>query len=164
MAPVIGPSRLTVKEEINSHVYSFILVVLVVHLCLTQGFDGYGVVASTPSVHLHPTFSRAYTTMPNKLLSGPLIVKTDSGPGRLSKEADSLDFREQLAAMGVHILLSLPNATSCTAEMDQLFIKFKPACSKSALRVASKKIGFYSGHFTRLSKQCQIWQLHQNFK
>jgi hypothetical protein len=36
--------------------------------------------------------------------------------------------------------LSLPNSTSCTAEMDQLFEKFKPACSKSALRVASKKM------------------------
>ena len=75
-----------------------------------------------------------------QLLSGPLIVKTDSGPGRLSKEANSLDFREQLAAMGVHILLPLPNATSCTAEMDQLFEKFKPACLKSALRVTSKNM------------------------
>ena len=40
----------------------------------------------------------------NKLISGPLIVKTDGGPGRLSKEANSMDFREQMAAMGVHIL------------------------------------------------------------
>ena len=74
----------------------------------------------------------------DKLISGPLIVKTDGGPGRLSKEADSMDFREQMAALGVHILLSLPNGTSCTAEMDQLFEKFKPACSKSAIRVAGK--------------------------
>jgi len=87
---------------------------------------------------ISPTPIRDPLTM--KLLSGPLIVKTDSGPGRLSKEADSIEFREQMAAMGVHILLSLPNATSCTAEMDQLFEKFKPACSKSALRVASKKM------------------------
>ena len=42
--------------------------------------------------------------------------------------------------MGVHILLSLSNGKSCMAEMDQLFKKFKPACSKSALRVASKKM------------------------
>jgi hypothetical protein len=75
-----------------------------------------------------------------KLLSGPLIVKTDAGPGRLSKQAISIDFREEMAQLGVHILLSLPNGTSCTAEMDQLFEKFKPACSKSALRVASKKM------------------------
>jgi hypothetical protein len=75
-----------------------------------------------------------------KLLSGPLIVKTDAGPGRLSKQAISIDFREKMAQKGVHILLSLPNGTSCTAEMDQQFKKFKPACSKSALRVASKKM------------------------
>ena len=72
-----------------------------------------------------------------KLISAPLIVKTDAGPGRLSKEAESMDFREQMAGLGVHILLSLPNGTSCTAEMDQLFEKFKPACSKSALRIAA---------------------------
>jgi hypothetical protein len=75
-----------------------------------------------------------------KLLSGPLIVKTDLGPGRLSKEAKSMEFCEQMAMRGVHIFLSLPNGTSCTAEMDQLFKGFKPACSKSALRVVSKKI------------------------
>jgi hypothetical protein len=76
----------------------------------------------------------------NKLISGPLVVKTDAGPGRLSKEASSIMFREQMAKKGVHILLSLPNATACTAEMDQLFERFKPACGKSALRVASKKM------------------------
>ena len=75
-----------------------------------------------------------------KLLSGPLIVKMDAGPGRLSKQAISIDFCEEMAQLGVHILLSLSNGKSCMAEMDQLFKKFKPACSKSALRVASKKM------------------------
>jgi len=75
-----------------------------------------------------------------KLLSGPLIVKMDAGPGRLSKQAISIDFCEKMAQLGVHILLLLPNRTSCTAEMVQLFEKFKPACSKRALRVASKKM------------------------
>ncbi len=56
----------------------------------------------------------------NKLISGPLIVKTDSGPGRLSKESVSIEFREEMAAKGVHIFLSLPNGTAATAEMDQL--------------------------------------------
>ncbi len=36
--------------------------------------------------------------------------------------------------------MSLPNGTSSTRELDQLFEKFKPACSKSALQVASKKM------------------------
>jgi hypothetical protein len=57
----------------------------------------------------------------NKLISGPLIIKTDAGLGRLSKEAWSIKFHEQMAAKGMHILLTLPNATACTAEMDQLF-------------------------------------------
>ncbi len=69
-----------------------------------------------------------------KLLLDPLIVKMDAGLGRLSKQAISIDFHEEMAQLGVHILLSLPNGTSCTAEKDQLFEKFKPACSKSALR------------------------------
>jgi hypothetical protein len=76
----------------------------------------------------------------NKLISGPLVVKTDAGPGRLSKEAPCIKFRKQMAKKGVHILLSLPNATECTAEMDQLYERFKPACGKSALCVASKKM------------------------
>ncbi len=45
-----------------------------------------------------------------------------------------------MAAMGVHIVLSLPNGTACTAEMDQVFEKFKPACSKSALWICVKKM------------------------
>jgi hypothetical protein len=50
-----------------------------------------------------------------KLLKGPLLEKTDSGPGRLAKEADSIDFREEMVNMGVYILLSLPNGTECQA-------------------------------------------------
>ena len=39
-----------------------------------------------------------------KMLKGPLIVKTDSGPGWLSSEAESIDFREEMANLGVYIL------------------------------------------------------------
>ena len=41
-----------------------------------------------------------------KLWSGPLIVKTDAGPGRLSKQAISIDFREEMAQLGVHSTLA----------------------------------------------------------
>jgi hypothetical protein len=75
-----------------------------------------------------------------KLILKPLIVRTDSAPGRLSKEADSLQFHKQMAALGVHFFLSLLNATVFTAEMDQLFEKFKLACSKCALSDASRKM------------------------
>jgi hypothetical protein len=75
-----------------------------------------------------------------KLILGPLIVKTDSGPGRLSKEVDSIQFCKQMAGLDTNILLSFPNATACTAKMDQLFEKLKPACSMSPLCVALCKM------------------------
>ena len=61
-----------------------------------------------------------------KMLKGPLMVKTDSGPGRLSSEAESVDFREEMANLGVYIILSLPNGTECQAELDQMFSDFQP--------------------------------------
>ena len=61
-----------------------------------------------------------------KLTTGPLIEKTGTGPGRLSSEGASIEFREAFQAMGVHILLSLPNGTECTAELDQIYSQFKP--------------------------------------
>jgi hypothetical protein len=45
-----------------------------------------------------------------------------------------------MATKGVHILLSLPNTTASTAETDKFFRKFKPACAKSTLRLAAKKM------------------------
>ncbi len=60
-----------------------------------------------------------------KQLKGPLIIKTDAGPGCLSREAQSITFREEMANKGVFILLSLPNGTACTAELDQMFTQFK---------------------------------------
>jgi hypothetical protein len=71
-----------------------------------------------------------------------VVAKKDAGPGRLSKEAESIDFWTEMATMtmGVHILLSLPNGTVATAEMDQLYSKFKPRCSESTIRVGEVKM------------------------
>ena len=87
---------------------------------------------------LSPTPIRHPTTL--KMLKGPLINKTDGGPVRLSNEAQSIDFRERMATLGMHILLSLPNGTECTAELDQLYSEFKPACKASTKRVAGMKM------------------------
>ena len=87
---------------------------------------------------LSPTPVRDPVT--NKLITGPLIIKTDAGPGRLSKEAASIEFREEMANLGVHILLSLPNGTECQAELDQMFSEFKPRCRRSTIRVAGMKM------------------------
>jgi hypothetical protein len=42
--------------------------------------------------------------------------------------------------MGVHILLSLPNGTAATAEMDQLYSKFKPRCKDTMICIAGTKM------------------------
>ena len=59
--------------------------------------------------------------------------------GRLSKEAESMNFREQMAALGVHIILCLPNGTLCTADMDQLFEKFKPAVQREHFELHQRR-------------------------
>ena len=83
---------------------------------------------------INPTPIRDPTTL--KMIKGPLINKTDGGPGRLSNEAQSIEFRGRMATEGMHILLSLPNGTECTAELDQLYSEYKPACKTSTKRVA----------------------------
>ena len=60
-----------------------------------------------------------------KLIKGPIISKTDAGPGRLATQAGSLEFRTEMAAIGLHILLSLPNGTECTAKLDQMYSEYK---------------------------------------
>ncbi len=76
----------------------------------------------------------------NKLVSGPVIIKTDGGPGRLAKEAGSAEFRVETFELGMYIMLSLPNATLCTAEMDQMYEKFKPSCKDTAKRIIAIKM------------------------
>ena len=73
-------------------------------------------------------------------IKGPLFIKTDTGPGRLSNELNHINYREQLMERGAHIGLGLPNGTECTQEMDQGYAQFKPACFESTLRVAAKKM------------------------
>ena len=40
----------------------------------------------------------------------------------------------------MHILLLLPNGTECTAELDQCYSEFKPACNKNTRIIVAKKI------------------------
>ena len=67
----------------------------------------------------------------NKILKGPVILKTDAGPGRLAKDAESWEFRRRMHEQGVVILLGLPNGTSATQEMDQCYEDLKRECKKS---------------------------------
>ena len=68
--------------------------------------------------------------MIKKLIYGPMIEKTDAGLGRLSKEAESIDFREKTAVVSMHILISLLDGTKNNAEFDQSWIKCTPSSSQ----------------------------------
>ena len=91
---------------------------------------------------LYPNTSRVVTrcAQTGKMVTGPLIVKTDAGPGRLSKEAESWEFRQRMFEKGVYIMLGLPNATAATQEMDQGYAEFQPAVKRSTERVVSRKL------------------------
>ena len=90
----------------------------------------------------YPNVSKKVQRCPitHKILSGPLIIKTDAGPGRLAKEAVSWEFHEWMNERGVVILLGLPNGTSANQEMDQGYRDLKHECEKSTQRVASGKM------------------------
>ncbi len=60
-----------------------------------------------------------------KMIWGPLILKTDGGTGCLAKEAKSFEFRQEQARLGQFVLLSCPNCTICTAELDQMYASFQ---------------------------------------
>ena len=46
-----------------------------------------------------------------QLLKGPVFLKVDSGPGRLSKSKDIFDFRQKMWERRIIIVLGLPNTT-----------------------------------------------------
>ncbi len=81
-----------------------------------------------------------FDPLTNKLVSGPVIIKTDGSPGRLAKEAGSAEVCAEMFELGVYIMLLLPNATSCTTEMDQMYEKFKPSCKDTAKRIIAIKM------------------------
>ena len=60
-----------------------------------------------------------------KFISGPVLLKTESGQGRFSLSWENLKFREGMTEKGVLMVLGLPNSTSCTQEQDQLHQDFK---------------------------------------
>jgi hypothetical protein len=62
-----------------------------------------------------------------KLLCGPVILKVDSGPGRIIANLESISKRAEFLELGLLILMGLPNATSVNQEMDALYGAFKSA-------------------------------------
>ena len=75
---------------------------------------------------LYPNVAKETTRdSEGKFISGPVLLKTDSGQGRFSHSWENLKFRERMAEKGVLLVLGLPNSTSYTQEQDQLYQDFK---------------------------------------
>ena len=75
---------------------------------------------------LYPNFQKDIVRDNNGvLLAGPIIIKIDSGQGRLVATFSSIEFRERMQQRGVYLVLGLPNSTSCTQEQYQLYQEFK---------------------------------------
>jgi hypothetical protein len=73
-----------------------------------------------------------------------VILKLDSGPGRIVASYDSILKRVALAEMGLLIISGLPNATSIQQEMDALFGAFMSTtndCGEMVLMEKMRKSG-----------------------
>ncbi len=73
-------------------------------------------------------------------IKGPLIIKTESGLGRLHSNVEHVASCQEMMEKGVNILLGLPNGTECTQEMDQGFVEFNSATAASTTLIAAMKI------------------------
>ena len=89
-------------------------------------------------------------------LRGPIILKTDSGQGRLVATFSSLNFREQMQQRGVYLVLSLPNSTSCTQEQDQLYQEFKGKTRAMTDKVYSDKLASRSIRIKSLKEELNL--------
>ena len=69
-----------------------------------------------------------------------VVVKVDTGPGRLGASLENVEFRRKMREKGVVILLGLPNSTSVSQELDWLFQTFKPYTRERTLDIFSKKV------------------------
>ena len=75
-----------------------------------------------------------------KLLQSPIIVKTDSGQGRLAATLDIVKIRQSMWEIGVYIVISLPNSTSVSQEMNQLYQTFKGNRRSKILELFAEKL------------------------
>jgi len=53
-----------------------------------------------------------------KIVRHPVVVKIDTGPGRLGASLKNIERREAALKKGIILLLGLPNSTSVSQELD----------------------------------------------
>ena len=82
---------------------------------------------------LYPNISNECVLVDGKVIKGPVIFKIDSGPGRFKDDIVHVTFFEEMNNIGFKIILSLNNATSEHAELDQFFGSFKGSCRSRTL-------------------------------
>ena len=75
----------------------------------------------------------------DKVVKGPVFAKCDSGPERNCKPPRAINFRRDMHREGFYIGPSLPNATSMSQELDNLFQQFKGKTDTKAEEIFARK-------------------------
>ena len=88
--------------------------------------------------NVHPEW--ILTPDEKEVIQGPVLIKTDMGPGRLVADRANIEWRKRMRKKGVILFGSSPNATSVNAEMDDMFTSYKGHCKTSTQRC-------YNGNF-----------------
>ena len=84
---------------------------------------------------IHPTF----VWEGDKLIKGPVFLKTDSGNGRQTKSKINMQFWHDMYKLGFHVSLGLPNSTQATQEMDDLYETFQGMLDTTSQDVFTRK-------------------------
>ena len=93
-------------------------------------------------VPLYQNIANKYVIKDANFVKGPVIFKTDSLPGRFKDNIVHIEFLEETSNIGLKIILSLPNATSVHAELDQFFGSFKGYCRSRTLDHFSCRLNY----------------------
>jgi hypothetical protein len=95
-----------------------------------------------------------------QLVKGPVLWTCDTGPGRLCSNTDDAQWDEWAKKMmekGIIICGLLPNSTSVSAIMDELFRAFKIAIRKSTQRVFARKVKENAAAVALLKADIAAW-------
>ena len=76
-------------------------------------------------IPLYSNISNEYIIKDGKAIKGPVIFNTYSGPRRFNDDIEHVEFLEKMNNLGLKIILSLPNAISVHAKLDQFLVHSK---------------------------------------
>ena len=113
---------------------------------------------------LYPNCQKDTVRVNGKLVAGPIILKTDSGQGRLNASFSSLEFCERMQQRGVYLVLGLPNSTSCTQEQDQLYQEFKMKTRTKTGEIFSAKLYKRSLAIKELKDELRQLGFHEDIR